>query len=204
MKKRKLTSRNIHALETKERIFQVASQLILKKGFDNATLEEISSKAGVSKGLFYHYFKSKTDLIIESYSLIDSEFEQELEDLDPGTPPLDRILLTVNTMARHAKQRGLDAVRQIYKGQLDAATASFISRKSAFYRPMLDAVVALQDQGVLSTETTSDEYADCLMACARGVLYDWCLHKGRYDIEKAMDRYFRGIILQGCTSKPGR
>jgi len=200
MKKRKLTSRNLHAMETKERIFHVASQMILKKGFDNATLEEISKKAGISKGLFYHYFKSKKDLIIESYCLIDSEFEQELKDLDAGTAPLDKILLTVNTMARHAKQRGLDAVRQIYKGQLDAATASFISKKRPFYRTIREAVVALQDQGLMSSEIPPDEYADCLMACARGVLYDWCLHKGRYDIEKSMDRYFRKIILPGHTS----
>jgi len=201
MKKRKLTSRNLHAMETKERIFKVASQLILKKGFDNATLEEISKKAGISKGLFYHYFKNKTDLIIESYSLIDSEFEQELKDLEPGTAPQDKILLTVNTMARHAKQRGLDAVRQIYKGQLDAATASFISKKRPFYRTIRESVADLQDQGVMSTEISPDEYADCLMACARGVLYDWCLHKGRYDIEKSMDRYFRKILLPGSASK---
>ncbi len=201
MKKRKLTSRNLHAMETKERIFDVAWQLILKKGFDNATLEEISKKAGISKGLFYHYFKSKTDLIIESYSLIDSEFEQELKNLDADTSSLDRILLTVNTMARHARQRGLDAVRQIYKGQLDAATASFISKKRPFYRTIREAVVNLQDQGFMSSEIPPDEYADCLMACARGVLYDWCLHKGKYDIEKSMDRYFRKVLLQGYTSK---
>jgi TetR/AcrR family transcriptional regulator, fatty acid metabolism regulator protein len=201
MKKRKLTSRNLHAIETKERIFEVASQLILKKGFDNATLEEITKKAGISKGLFYHYFKSKTDLIIESYSLIDAEFEQELKDLDADAAPLVKILLTVNTMARHAKQRGLDAVRQIYKGQLDAATASFISKKRPFYRTIHEAVVALQKQGLMSSEIPPDEYADCLMACARGVLYDWCLHKGKYDIEKSMDKYFRKIILPGYTSK---
>jgi TetR/AcrR family transcriptional regulator, fatty acid metabolism regulator protein len=201
MKKRRLTSRNIHAMETKERIFKVASQLILKKGFDKATLEEISKKAKISKGLFYHYFKSKTDLIIESYSLIDSEFEQELKDLDADTTPLDKILLTVNTMARHAKQRGLDAVRQIYKGQLDAATASFISKRRPFYRTIRESVVALQGQGMMNSEIPPDEYADCLMSCARGVLYDWCLHKGRYDIEKSMDRYFRKIILPGHTSK---
>ncbi len=201
MKKRKLTSRNLHAMATKERIFQVASQLILEKGFDNATMEEISKKAGISKGLFYHYFKSKTDLIIESYSLIDSEFEQELKGLDAGTTPLDKILLTVNTMARHAKQRGLDAVRQIYKGQLDAATASFVSKKRPFYRTIREAVVALQDQGSISSGIPPDEYADCLMTCARGVLYDWCLHKGKYDIEKSMDKYFRKIILPAHTAK---
>ncbi|MRR07546.1 MAG: TetR/AcrR family transcriptional regulator [Deltaproteobacteria bacterium] len=200
MKKRKLTSRYQKALETKERIFQVASQLILKKGFDNTTLKDISEKAGISKGLFYHYFKSKTDLIIESYNLIDAEFEQELKELDADTAPLDRILLTVNTMARHAKQRGLDAVRQIYKGQLDAATASFISKKRPFYRTIREAVVALQDQGVMSSEIPPDEYADCLMACARGVLYDWCLHKGKYNIEQGMDKYFREILLPGYRS----
>jgi AcrR family transcriptional regulator len=201
MKKRTPTSRQLKAKETKERIFEVASQLILKKGFDNATLEEISEKAGVSKGLFYHYFKSKTDLIFESYRLIDDEFEQELKGLGADISPRERILFTVNTIARHAKQRGLDAVRQIYKGQLDAATASFISKKRPFYRTVREAVVALQEQGMMSGDLSPDEYTDCLMTCARGVLYDWCLHKGGYDIEKRMDRCFRKIVLPESSSK---
>jgi len=195
MEKRKPTSRDRQAQETRNRIFSVASQLIIEKGFENVTLEEISKGAGVAKGLFYHYFKSKSELIIETYSIIDSDFEKELMDLNAGTSPMDKILFTVNTMARYAKQRGMDYVKQIYKGQLDAGTGFFIRKKRPFFRTIHDAIVSLQKESIISKEVQPDEYAHFIMTVARGVLYDWCLHKGKYDVERAMDRYFRKIIF---------
>ncbi len=51
--------------KTRERIVQVATELFASKGFDRATVDEIVAKAGVAKGTFYLYFKSKEDLVKE-------------------------------------------------------------------------------------------------------------------------------------------
>ena len=59
-KNNNITSRDKQAQATKKRIFKAAYALMIKKGFDNVTLEEISKKAGVAKGLFYHYFRSQS------------------------------------------------------------------------------------------------------------------------------------------------
>ncbi len=40
-------------------------ELFAKKGFDKTTVDEIVARAGVAKGTFYLYFKSKDDLIKE-------------------------------------------------------------------------------------------------------------------------------------------
>ena len=200
MEKRKLTSRDRQAQATKDRIFNVASQLIIKKGFDNVTLDEISKKAGIAKGLFYHYFKSKADIVIETYSIIDADFEKELLELDSDTSPVDKIFFTVNTMARYARQRGMDFVKQIYKGQLDADGGVLVRKKRPFFKTVHQSVIELQKQGILGKEIKPDEYAHFIMAFARGILYDWCLHKGKYDIEAAMDACFRRIIFPGQKS----
>ncbi len=159
------------------------------------TLEEISRKAGVSKGLFYHYFKSKSDLVIETYKIIDSDFDKELMDLDVKTSHMERLLFTVNFMARRANQAGMDYTKQIYKGQLDAVTGLWTSKTRPFFKTIHDSIVALQEQGVIDTEIRVEEYAHYMMAIARGVLYDWCLNKGEYDVEAAMDRCFRKIVF---------
>jgi TetR/AcrR family fatty acid metabolism transcriptional regulator len=67
MKKENLTSRDLQAMETRRKIFNTAAQLITEKGFDNVTVEEICKQSGVAKGLFYHYFNSKADIVIETY-----------------------------------------------------------------------------------------------------------------------------------------
>ena len=199
--KGKLNKRSQQAQETKQRIFDVASELIIRKGLDNVTLEEISRKAGVSKGLFYHYFKSKSDLISETYKIIDSDFENELMALDDTTSHLDRLLFTVNFMARRANEAGMDYTKQIYKGQLNTVPGLWVSKTRPFFKTIHDCIVALQKQGIVDTEMPADEWAHYMMAIARGVLYDWCLNNGKYDVVAAMDRCFRKIVLAQRKSR---
>lgn len=55
---------------TREKLIEVSVQLIAVKGFNNTGIAEILGQAGVPKGSFYHYFKSKDDLglaVIEQY-----------------------------------------------------------------------------------------------------------------------------------------
>jgi TetR/AcrR family fatty acid metabolism transcriptional regulator len=195
------TSRDKQAQETKKRIFSVASQLIIKNGFENVTLEEISKKAGIAKGLFYHYYKSKADLVVETYGIIDDNFEKDLEGLDINASPIDKILFTVFTMARYAKGFGADFVRQIYKGQLDAGTNFFINKQRLFQKTIQDSIVTGQKQSLIRKDIEPGELAHFMMIVARGVLYDWCLHKGKYDLEIAMETYFRKIIFPKNKSK---
>jgi len=44
---------------TKEHILFTALKLILKKGYSNVSMSELVEASGLSKGAFYHYFKSK-------------------------------------------------------------------------------------------------------------------------------------------------
>ena len=48
--------------KTKDKILDCAQGLMLTKGFEATSLEDICQKAGVTKGGFFHYFKSKEDL----------------------------------------------------------------------------------------------------------------------------------------------
>ena len=55
----------------KDRILTHAAQIIHKKGFNNTGIQEILESAGVPKGSFYFYFKSKEDLglaLIDHYA----------------------------------------------------------------------------------------------------------------------------------------
>jgi TetR/AcrR family transcriptional regulator, transcriptional repressor for nem operon len=51
--------------ETKLHILSIAFNLFLQKSFKEVTMQEIVEKTGMSKGAFYHYFKSKEQLFIE-------------------------------------------------------------------------------------------------------------------------------------------
>lgn len=52
-------------MSTKERIIQSAKELFSKKGYNYTSVEDIVRYAGLSKGAFYFYFKSKDQLMEE-------------------------------------------------------------------------------------------------------------------------------------------
>lgn len=47
----------------KEILMESAKELFMKKGIENTSVREITTKANVAKGTFYLYFKDKNDLI---------------------------------------------------------------------------------------------------------------------------------------------
>jgi TetR/AcrR family transcriptional repressor of nem operon len=47
---------------TRQKILDVAYDLVLQKGYPATTVDEICDAAGVSKGSFYHFFKTKEEM----------------------------------------------------------------------------------------------------------------------------------------------
>ncbi|MCD7973384.1 MAG: TetR/AcrR family transcriptional regulator [Candidatus Azobacteroides sp.] len=48
--------------DTKKQILQIAFGLFLKKSYKEVSLNEIVEEAGLTKGAFYHYYRSKEEL----------------------------------------------------------------------------------------------------------------------------------------------
>ncbi len=50
--------------ETKTRILEAAIKLFSSRGYNKASVDDICQEAGISKGAFYHHFKSKQALFL--------------------------------------------------------------------------------------------------------------------------------------------
>ncbi len=78
---------------TREKLIETGSEIIHRKGFNHTGIQEILSAAGVPKGSFYNYFKSKEDFglhIIDHFSAHYRQIaRQTLE--DSTISPLNRI-----------------------------------------------------------------------------------------------------------------
>ena len=51
----------------KQYILEIASNLFSERGFEKTSVASICDKAAVSKGLVYHHFKSKNEILIAIY-----------------------------------------------------------------------------------------------------------------------------------------
>lgn len=56
--------------ETREYILKTSLLLFLQKSYKEVTMREIVEKTGLSKGAFYHYFKSKEELYREILTMM--------------------------------------------------------------------------------------------------------------------------------------
>lgn len=54
----------------KRELLETAEKLFLEKGYEQTSIDDILKECGISKGGFYHYFKSKDEMLSESINNI--------------------------------------------------------------------------------------------------------------------------------------
>lgn len=191
---KKLSPRKQKATLTRNRIYNTAFELITRYGFDNVTVDEICRQSGVRKGAFYHHFKSKDDIVVEAYKMIDEDFIRDIKSLPAGTGNEDKILFTVLFQARRADSEKVALVRQIYKSQIDTGTSFFISGERPFSKMIHSAIDAGQKAGEFRKEMNPDDLTRLVLSTSRGIIYDWCMNDGNYDIVRFMEDSVRTLM----------
>ena len=78
--------------QKRRRILSVANQQFLKSGYRKASIQEIATASGVSKGSIYLYFNSKAELLVQVLAFeSEAYFEQLLAVLASQVAPLERL-----------------------------------------------------------------------------------------------------------------
>jgi AcrR family transcriptional regulator len=69
--------------KTRSALLSSAAKLICRKGISDASVEDVATDAGYTKGAFYANFKSKEELFLV---MLDERYAAELERLETGLP----------------------------------------------------------------------------------------------------------------------
>lgn len=83
MKTRRRLTRQESKELTRMRLVEAAERLFLRRGFDDASVDEISEMAGYSRGAFYSNFKDKEEVFL---AVIDSRRPRALDDIFQRVP----------------------------------------------------------------------------------------------------------------------
>ena len=84
----------VNEIPVKQRIINAALSEIRAKGYSATTVDDLCEKAGVTKGAFFHHFKSKEDLAVNAagfWSSMTGEFFAQAP-YHRHTDPLARVL----------------------------------------------------------------------------------------------------------------
>lgn len=89
------TQRERQAEERRQQLIDTALRLFAERGFDNTSIKDLAEAAGVAQGLFYHYFRSKEELLFAAIER--QSFRGELRRLLAASPdePAATVLLKI-------------------------------------------------------------------------------------------------------------
>ncbi|HLK68409.1 MAG TPA: TetR family transcriptional regulator [Bryobacteraceae bacterium] len=109
MKARKRLTREESKEVTRLRLIEAAERLFIRRGFDDASVEEISEMAGYSRGAFYSNFENKEQVFL---AVIDRRRPKALDDILQGvSEPLEQIAAVQNWFANQWRLKDFIALR---------------------------------------------------------------------------------------------
>jgi TetR/AcrR family transcriptional repressor of nem operon len=77
--------------ETKSRIIQAARTLFSTHGCQNTSIIDIITASGITKGGFYHYFKSKEELCGVLIGRLKDDYQHLLDAFSPNLEPIEAL-----------------------------------------------------------------------------------------------------------------
>ena len=184
--KKKLTKRELQAIETRKKIFETAKNLFSKYGYEAVSIDDIVREAGVARGSFYVYFLSKEDLSV--YILFDSlsDTQSKLKDvwntLDKNLSASEMIVETACNISAMVQTVDIKTVRLVYKIFLERSATTGSTFKDLFEMPYL--FTELFKLGVEKgefIEANAENVAENIKTILIGLTFEWCLYHPNYD-----------------------
>ncbi|MEC2764882.1 TetR/AcrR family transcriptional regulator, partial [Bacillus cereus] len=103
--------------ERRKEILETAERLFLTKGYTKTTVNDILKEIGIAKGTFYHYFKSKEEVMDEIIMRIIKEDVTKAKRIvsNPDIPVLDKlfkILMEQSPKSGDVKEKMIEQFHQ--------------------------------------------------------------------------------------------
>lgn len=191
------TKRQLQAKETKKKIYEASIRLFKLRGFDMVTIDDIMEFAGFSKGSFYTYFASKESILVQQFHEIDDAYKQAFKSLPSNATAHESLMLLFNTMTHYCMEEcGIEIIKVVYSNQICTGKSVKIlnNKNRVFFHYAKEAI----QKGILNGEFNEAiklrDAIEWLTRSARGLIYDWCLYDGKFNLIEEGQRYFSEIL----------
>ena len=183
--------------ETRQRLAQAALRLFTSNGYEATTLDAIAVEAGVSRRTFFHYFKSKDDILLSLQTGLGERLVAGLSRLSPEQGPLaavrERVMQT-------AASYPLDEL--IVIDRLMRSSEAVQNRKQATYaRDEAIVFAALAELWPDHSEASLRIVALLAIGIGRVAIDSWSRKGGKRSFTELLDEHFQA--LEEVCASPG-
>jgi AcrR family transcriptional regulator len=182
---KKMTKRRLQAIETKSKIFKTGMQLINENGFEKTSIDMVCAACGISKGAYYHHYKSKVGLLLESGQQVVDALNRETE-ASKALPVLERFLSYLICYAENIEQTGLEFIRECTKYVISADYKVLEDEHSIGAATRVNMGRILSDgiaAGELKEDVPIDAILDVVDTVTNGIISKWCVRNGNYSVK---------------------
>ncbi len=186
--KKTKTPRVIATANKKKRIYNEALRLFKKYGYNNVTVKDIATAAGMTEGSVFYFYGSKADIIAGFY---DKMFEDASvyfilndENLDD---PYNAILKAFYTHGECFSGIGAELTAMYYNNYPEDY-AGVVNIKDAgeavayLYRPFYEFVLAAVERGTLKLKVTPEDFTSMVYTFCNGLVLVWTRSNGCFDL----------------------
>ncbi|UWE10582.1 TetR/AcrR family transcriptional regulator [Actinacidiphila bryophytorum] len=172
---------------SRERILAAALEVFAEKGYHEATISQITARAGVSRGLLTYYFPAKGDLVDE---LLGRYLDQVAALLDVGGTPDERLAAIIDGVV-HAAATTVPVQRMALSLVVNPATHPLFA---ATEQRMEARVRALEDglRELFAARGAEDPALEEVMlrSVLEGVIFKAAVYAGGYPLERVRRRLY--------------
>lgn len=196
-----VSAKQANSLETKEKIYQTAVDILKTKGYAHLTISNVCKHSGVSNGTFFYYFKTKDELLI--YYTYDhfAEFREEhnFGEAVRGMAFDEKIITFYSYWADYMIELGLEFCSNFYHTRNYSLDVRLWNRRQpvTIWNYPGDCLSAARTEGFLIEGVSVEHCAEVLGTLMKGIAFDWCLSNGAFDmherIREIMQPYLASI-----------
>lgn len=161
----------------KDKLLAAGVKLVVEKGFNKISVEDITKTAGVAKGSFYTYFKRKEDLIQEINRNATSQIMETINNSN-GMDLEDKLQVYVVRFVSNVQDNDIQVCRQWLCNMINSPDIVDIKDKEKLERDTKDLRNLLKEEiaaGRLRKKTPVALIANLLMCQIYGMLACWCI-----------------------------
>jgi AcrR family transcriptional regulator len=91
--------------QRRAQLLELGIDLFSRRAYEDLSIDDIAEAAGISKGLLYHYFRSKREFYVETVRVASRRL-QLLTMPDPQLPPPARLRAAIDAHLRYIQEHG--------------------------------------------------------------------------------------------------
>ncbi len=182
---------------TREHLLETGLTLLLRHGYSNLGIQTLLQTAGVPKGSFYHFFRSKEDFalqVVDRY-MVDVHRGLEASVGDSSLPPLQRARRFFElTRDKYGADGYLGCMLGALGQELSGVNEVFAKRIewcfSEVTRRLAECLEDARRQGDLPSDCDADDMANVLLNCWEGAALRSRLRRDPAPLDRMLDFYF--------------